>query len=258
MGTKIGVISPKRRQGETAMSILLTVSCSIGKLGKVVFVPMSDSFQDITEYTSIEPSKDYTSSVTNLYNNVTEIQSVDAASDYMQDMGPATILFSSNERDRMEYNRKIPRVVKYLPHEIVIVDISADLNERVTKDIMKECDFIFVVMNMENAVAENYKTWKEEFDKDTQNKFYFLINRYDPDIAPLKEFSKLIGVHVGRCRPVSYNPFLIKLANAGALQTFGEYIEDDDSRFMDLSSDFQSIVNLIGTNACIKTDWPEV
>ena len=242
MSEKVAILSPLHNSGATTVAALMAHSLAYSGKSTMLCYTAADSL--LHTYFGIRDVNDPTRSIM----QVTRLIDAGAITDsdivkyaykyaehaYLMNMADAS-LDERSQRQILQY------VFDRVDTDVVICDVSDDLNDMRTQDILDTSDCVFIVIQPSMKYYERTRAWLEDPTLKTRKNVYILVNYYNEVIAAIRTISTRLGVPTARVCKVHYNPWLPHTSQLGALQTIMPCIKGYDPRVANLNNDLMEI-----------------
>lgn len=263
---RIAVISPERQAGCTTLSILLAETLAKVYNNRTLLNYTGLENRGFETYLALNTKKDVTRSLTYVQklmqtNNI----SAEEIFDYCTRIDEKLLVLDTNTVGIKESTATeiLNRCLKgasssndYDPTDFFITDITAEIYENTTQEILKDSDMIFVILRQDKNCYEKFLNWRNsDCFKDCLPKCLFVINQYNPVIGSLRDVAKEIKVRADKVCKMDYNPYITKMANRGQLVNIVKFILERDANVISLNTSLKECINLIARNGGFAVKW---
>lgn len=258
---RIAVLSPAHKQGASSISAMLA-SALAKTQEKEVCLTYTGNNKELATYLGI--SNEYVDK-TKTASQIAELLKVNAIKpqdlvDYCQLVSERFYFLRTeiNYLDSVDTSQLMEFLVGSLPQEIVIVDVTTDIFEDVTKKVISKSDVVILAVTQEINSVDKLKAWigSKYFDEIKEKGMVLLVNRYSSLIGNLKPYNKL-GFKYGRLCKMHYNPFIVQMSNMGKLNDLTDLIVNKDARVVELNQDFKELMQVVCANSGFKAKWQD-
>lgn len=255
---KIAIYSPVRRQGCSTLSVLLGAAIAQVVGMKVCLTYTGNESDAYNVALGLSHLEDRTRSLTQVIrmlegNSIAGEDIVDYLTPLRENldiMQTASDYITAEESDAL-----LHFVLSNLPHELIITEINSEPFEENTQHILNDVDIVIVLVSQGMDVLNKYKLYKKSQYFPDNDKIIYVVNQFDPNISPLKDVAKMMGVNRRKIVKISRNPYITKMANAGTLHKLMPYIYKKDLRVLNLHADIRDLCYLVMSNLGIKINW---
>jgi cellulose biosynthesis protein BcsQ len=257
---KIAVMSPSRDQGITTVSILLGQALAETQGLTVCLTYSGLQNTPLESYLGLKSTGDRTKSVTQLMkllesnsisgNDIGEFCSKIAHNfDFLN-----TVNLDKNDEDNIKL---LKFIIPNVNHDIVITDITTELWEPATQQVIELSDIVLIVLTQNATTAEKLNVWRSSgYCRLLKGKpIMYVVNKYDGYISAFKEYTRKYSIKHKQCCKISYSPFICRTANLGQLHTLLPYIVKRDIRVCELNSDIRECMQLLMAHMGEQFSW---
>ena len=254
---RIGIISPYHHAGVTTVALMLG-QCIASTQAASVCLTYTGENQSIKRYIGINDVQDATRSISQVVKllNANAIQPGDLG-DYTIKLGTNLELMDtySNSITPEESADVLSYVLEHIQRDVVICDISSELDSPETQAIFDKCDQVIMVIEPSTRNIEAGRMWLESSYWPKKLHTMLLVNKYSPEIMPLSEAAKTVGIKMRDTCKLHYHPLIMKESNKQVLDTVMPFIIARDYRVIELNSDLKECVQFLFSNMSLKTRW---
>lgn len=254
---KIGIVSPLYKTGITSYALLLGYALAYTQSDSV-FLTYSGDKTDIKDYVGYTDDADITRSI----EQAVKLLQADAIS--AKDINQFTCKLGKNLNlldtadgsiSVNETTELLTYVMTHVTDDVVLCDISSAFSDRGIPALVESCDIILAVsdpsvssLKMVREMMETEKCLKEKTCG-------LVINKYDPNVAPMTKLAKIAGFSMRNTLKLHYNPFIIEGCNKHNLDSVIPYILKKDPRVIELNNDLQEAAQFCYSFFNKKVKW---
>lgn len=253
---KIAVVSPFHRTGITTITALIGYSLTWTQQVSTVISYAGQS--DLPRYLGTTELDDKTRSISQLSkllsagaispDNITEYCVPLLKDLYLLDTTSSIV--SADEKSKL-----LAFVFDRVPTDFVVCEINSELYEPRTKELLNTADVIVMVFEPYRNQFDAVKRYLQSEDWPKGKHVMFLCNRYDDITIPLRDITRDLGEkHVNMCK-LHYNPWIMKMADAGKLDEIVPYVIQKDPRVIELNNDMHEWMSYFQSTRGIHTRW---
>lgn len=253
---KIAVVSPFHRTGISTVTALLGY-CLVWTQQASTVISYS-GYSDMARYLGTSELEDKTRSISQLSKlltagaiapeNITEYCVPLIKDLYMLDT--TSPIVTADEKSKI-----LSFVFDRVPTDFVICEVNSELYEDTTKSLLDDSDIIIMVFHPYRTQFDEVKRYmnSEYWPKDKP--ILFLCNQYDDVVKPLRDISRDMGIkHFNLCK-LHYNPWIMKMAEAGKLDEIVPYMIQKDPRVIELNNDMREWMSFIQSYSGRRVRW---
>lgn len=255
---KIAVLSPIPKSGCSTLAVLLAYAMKSRHSQSVLLCQVRSSLR-LNNYLGLEKSKDISKAIPQIVDllKVGAIKSSEI-NEYTLKRGEVGLLDSATSQLTEERSAEmLSDILNYINDEICIVDLNSDFSNKALENIMNQIDFFVIPVTqdvMDYKVMEAYKS-HPYFDIIDKKGYIYVINKYNPKIAPQKKIVKALESKLNLCKRMTYTPYFTYLSNKGDLYKAVDLMINQNSDLVRQYSDLVTILNAITKNFGYVLDW---
>ena len=254
---KVAIVSPTHDAGLSSFTLLLGYTIACTQSDSVCLTYTAEN-HDIKNYIGFDEEPDITRSI----EQACELLKADAIGasnipEFFRRLNKNISLLDSADGtvSLEESTQLLAYVMKYIEQDVVLCDISTDLTDSATVDIVSTCDVVLIVSPPSNKWLDEVREWKESIPVLQSKPCGLIINRYDPQVAPVSILAKRAGFTVRNTCKLHYNPYIIEGCNKRNLSTIVPFIVNRDPRVVELNMDLREVMQFIYSYAGRKIKW---
>lgn len=272
MTMNISFISPDRRQGVTTTSLLVALALARTQNTTVTYTYTGDSSSSLETFLGVEAETDITRSINQLVklmeSNIVKEDEIENYCTKIPDVKNFMVLNSASSTISPEENNDLVKMaIKNLNTDYVVTDVTTEIFEDVTKEVIEESDLIVMVLTQSRDIWKKVKIWEEALwdpskedsptimEKLNSKGLIFIFNRYDSYVEAFRSTTKNFNIKHRRCCKITQNPYITRMSNIGKLDQIIEYVIEKDYRVIELNNDLFECVTVIQTNLGRRTLW---
>ena len=254
---KISVISPIKHSGTTMVSLFLGQALAVTQ-GVNVMLTYSGMSRRICEYASVSALEDKTCSISQVV-KLMEARAISPEDLFDYSLGVCTNLHIMDTADPTLTEEDGTKLMTYvfdnIPSDVTICDVSGEIFDETTQQIFSTSDIVVIVIQPDTHSYEMLRKWKESEFWPKKKDVMVVVNRYDEEIAALREISKRIGVaHVNVCK-LHYSPYITKYANSRDSLTIVPFAVQKDPRVIELNNDLKEMCQYVISSMEGRFKW---
>lgn len=253
---KIAVVSPLKRTGITTITALMGYCLTWTQQVSTVISYAGQS--DMARYIGSTELEDKTRSISQLSKllsaraiapeNITEYCVPLIKDLFMLDTTSSIV-------DKNEKAKLLSFVFDQVPTDFTICEVNTELYEDNTIELLNNADVIVMVFEPYRNQFDAVKRYLQSEYWPKGKSVMFLCNKYSDIVIPLRDVTKDLGEkHVNMCK-LHYNPWIMKMAEAGKLDEIVPYIIQKDPRVIDLNNDMREWMSYIQSTRNVKVRW---
>lgn len=254
---KISVISPISHSGTTMATLFLGQALAHTQSLNVMLT-YSGMSRRICDYMSVSALEDKTCSIS----QVVKLMEAHAISpedlyDYSIKVYPNLYIMDTADPTITEEDgtKLMTYVFDNIPADVTICDVSGEIYDETTQQIFAASDVVAIVIQPDTHSYDMLRKWKESEFWPKKADVMIIVNRYNEEIAALRDISRKIGVaHVNVCK-LHYSPYITKYANEGESLTIVPYVMQKDPRVIELNTDLKEMCQYVVSNMEGRFKW---
>lgn len=247
MSTKIAIMSPLHQSGATTVSAIM--AHALAYKGFSSLLCYTESNNPVSKYFGVKDVDDPTRSVM----LVTKLIEAGALKDteiknyaYMYDKRSYLMNIADNTLDARSRRDTIKYTYNRVDTDFVICDISTDITDEQTQELLDVTDAVFIVINPYNKYFDRIRGWLAIDTFNGRDNTFVLVNNYNEIVYAMRDISKKIGIKAVNLCKMHYNPWITKCCEVNKLQTIMPCVYDDnDSRVLNLRNDIKEITDAL-------------
>jgi cellulose biosynthesis protein BcsQ len=254
---RIGVISPIRHSGATTVTLLLAAAIAQTQTHTVCLTYTGEG-GDLKDYAGAEIESDPTRTLTQVARmlNAKSIAKEELV-EYCVSISPNVKLLDTagGAITDDETTLVLTQIFANITTDAVICDITTDLDDDITKEILKLCDIAVIVTTMTKSAGELTRRYKESslFPKDKPA--CILVNRFDPSVISIGQLAAELNSSVRNTCKLPYSPLILKACRMGQIVQAMINITAYDYRMLALNTAMKELLQFIYGTADKRMKW---
>ena len=255
---KIAVVSPFHRTGISTITALLGYALVWTQQASTVI--SYSGYSDMARYLGTSELDDKTRSISQLSKllsagaispeNITEYCVPLIRDLHLLDTTSTTV--TAEEKSKL-----LSFVFDRVPTDFIVCEVNSELYEETTKELLNNCDLIVMVFHPYRTQFDEVKRYMQSEDWPSDKPIMYLCNQYDDVVKPLRDISRDMGVkHLNMCK-LHYNPWIMKMAEAGKLDEIVPYVLQKDPRVIELANDMREWMSYVQSINGHRVKWED-
>lgn len=254
----VSVVSPTRRGGCSTVSALIASALASSLSIPVTLTHTGVKDMGMNLYLDLGRSYDITTNLDQLYTLIKQgalgegsLQDYTISkTEYLNILEPITSCIDDNKATKI-----LTYVMGTLDREIGVIDVSTELAEEATQEVLKKSNYIICVLDNSVLTFNKLKDWRSEvWGEFLKSKHVmYLFNNYNPNVTDLKRLSATIGVQHRDTWKLAYNPLIQKYCNNGELDLVVKHILAAYEPLINVGVDLDNIIDVIALQLGISS-----
>lgn len=257
----ISIISPGRRQGNTTLAISIGLMLSTTQNISVCLTHTGADNEALITYLGDKIVPD----VTNSFEQVGELAMFGQLSqgsivDYMHKLSEGYYFLDTTSKHLSTEvsSDLLLKVFEYLDFDVVITDISTEIYDEITQEVLRRSDLVLVVLEQAKDMLNKLLAWKESeyYSPIYEIEEMFVLNKFNRVVSSLKEFCKEAQIHFRRTEKCDYTAEIQRLSNRGNLLSLYDEICERDVDLLGFDEDMKRLIHKVCLSLGFKfIDW---